>query len=106
MNQQDTQRLAEKIRKAVKTTRLGFWPFCVFFGRPGSENSSRRTEILTYRSPPIAHLVGEDDSGAYWRLVGRARSRISCASLWPIFPAIFTTDYADSADISLIAEHP
>jgi hypothetical protein len=29
-----------------------------------------------------------------------------CASLRPIFRAIFTTDYADSADISLLSGHP
>jgi hypothetical protein len=29
-----------------------------------------------------------------------------CASLRPIFQTIFTTDYADSADISLFSGHP
>jgi len=29
----------------------------------------------------------------------------SCASLWPNLRAIFTTDYADRADIALISEH-
>jgi hypothetical protein len=29
-----------------------------------------------------------------------------CASLWPNLRAVFTTDYADSGDSSLISEHP
>jgi hypothetical protein len=29
-----------------------------------------------------------------------------CASLWPILRTVFATDYADSADSSLISQHP